>query len=43
MFDSLAEAYYVQGNKSKALENYTIALKLDPKLESARKMIQELK
>lgn len=43
MFDSLAEAYYVQGNKSKALENYTIALNLDPKLESARKMIQELK
>jgi len=43
MFDSLAEAYYVEGNRSKALENYIIALKLDPNLESARKMIQELK
>lgn len=43
MFDSLGEAYYVQGNKSKALENYKLALKLDPSLESARKMIKELK
>jgi tetratricopeptide (TPR) repeat protein len=43
MFDSLGEAYYVQGNKSKALENYTIAFKLDPSSESAKKMIQELK
>jgi len=43
MFDSLGEAYYVQGNKSKALENYTIAFKLDPSLESAKKMIQELR
>lgn len=43
MFDSLAEAYYVQGNKQKALEYYTIALKLDPSLTSAKKMIEELK
>lgn len=43
MFDSLGEAYYVQGNKAKALENYTIAFKLDPGLESAKKMIQELR
>jgi len=43
MFDSLGEAYYTQGNKAKALENYTIALKLDPSLESAKKMLQELK
>lgn len=43
MFDSLGEAYYVQGNKGKALENYTIAFKLDPSSESAKKMIQELK
>lgn len=43
MFDSLAEAYYVQGNNGEALENYTIAFKLDPSLESAKKMIQKLK
>ena len=43
MFDSLGEAYFTQGNKAKALENYTIALKLDPTLESAKKMLQELK
>ena len=43
MFDSLGEAYYVQGNNGKALENYTIAFKLDPSLESAKKMIQELR
>lgn len=43
MFDSLGEAYYVQGNKSKALENYIIAFKLDPSLDSAKQMIQELK
>jgi cytochrome c-type biogenesis protein CcmH/NrfG len=43
MFDSLGEAYYVQGNKGKALENYTIAFKLDPSLESAKKMVQELR
>ena len=43
MFDSLGEAYAVQGDKEKALENYEIALKLDPTLESAQKMIKELK
>lgn len=43
MHDSLGEAYYVQGNKVKALEHYTLALKLDPSLESAKKMIAELK
>ncbi|TDO20216.1 beta-lactamase [Pedobacter duraquae] len=43
MYDSLGEAYYVQGDKSKALENYVIALKLDPTLDSAKKMVAELK
>lgn len=41
-FDSLGEAYYRQGNRDKALENYTQALKLAPNLESARNMIAEL-
>lgn len=43
MFDSLAEAYYKQGNKEEALKNYTIALKLNPALELACKMIDKLK
>lgn len=43
VFDSLGEAYYVQGSKSKALEYYIIAFKLDASLESAKKMIRELK
>lgn len=43
VFDSLGEAYYTKGDKVKALENYTIALKLDPTLDSAEKMIKELK
>lgn len=43
MIPNLGEAFYVQGNKSIALENYTKAFKLDPSLESAKKMIQELK
>ncbi|MDF7811606.1 serine hydrolase [Hymenobacter sp. YC55] len=42
VFDSLGEAYYKQGNKEKALEKYTQALKLSPGLGSAQKMIAEL-
>ncbi|UOQ64249.1 serine hydrolase [Hymenobacter volaticus] len=41
-FDSLGEAYYRQGNKEKALEKYTQALKLSPGLGSAQKMVAEL-
>lgn len=41
-FDSLGEAYYKQGNKEKALEKYTQALKLSPGLGSAQKMVAEL-
>lgn len=43
VYDSLGEAYYIGGNKSKALENYSMALKLDPTLASAKKMVGELK
>jgi|GEM_PF-4938389 len=42
MFDSLREAYYILGNKRKDFKSYTIAFKLDPSLESAKK-IQKLK
>ena len=41
-FDSLAEGYYQQGDKAKALENYSQALKLNPNLASAKKMLAEL-
>lgn len=43
VFDSLGEAYYIQGDKVKALENYAIALKLSPDSESAQKMVKKLK
>jgi len=42
VFDSLGEGYYRAGRKSEALANYKKAVNLDPKLESARKMIAEL-
>lgn len=43
VFDSLGEAYYALGNKDKAREQYAQALKLDPNLASAKKMMAELK
>lgn len=42
VFDSLGEAYYLSGDKPQALANYNQALKLNPMLESARKMVGEL-
>jgi CubicO group peptidase (beta-lactamase class C family) len=43
LFDSLAEAYMLKGDKEKAVENLNIALKLDPALESSKAMLRELK
>ncbi|RYY62255.1 MAG: tetratricopeptide repeat protein [Chitinophagaceae bacterium] len=43
VFDSLAEAYYADGNKAKALENYKKALELDPTNETAKRIVEELK
>eukprot|EP01132_Coremiostelium_polycephalum_P012204 gene12204-14923_t len=42
VFDSLAEAYYKQGNKVKALLNYRQSFRLDPTNETAKKIIAEL-
>jgi len=42
VYDSLGEAYYAQGNKEKALQNYTRSLQLDPTNEVAKKVIAEL-
>ncbi|WP_051189481.1 serine hydrolase domain-containing protein [Daejeonella oryzae] len=42
VFDSLAEAYLMLGDKVKALANYQKAVALNPALESAKKMVAEL-
>ncbi|RKR82748.1 tetratricopeptide repeat protein [Mucilaginibacter gracilis] len=42
VFDSLAEAYYKQGNKPKALLNYKRLLQLDPTNQTAKDVIAEL-
>lgn len=41
-FDSLGEAYYNKGDKTKALLNYKRSLQLDPTNETAKKVIKEL-
>ncbi|MEM7104756.1 MAG: serine hydrolase [Bacteroidota bacterium] len=42
VWDSLAEAWLEQGDKSKAIENYKKALSVDPSLPSAKKMLKQL-
>ena len=42
-WDSLAEAYYVNGEKAKALECFKKALKLDPNNSELKKKIKKLK
>ncbi len=42
-WDSLGEAYFVNHDKENALKSYTKALKLNPKSESAKTMIQKIK
>ena len=41
-FDSLAEAYMLQGNKRKATENYQKSLSMNPDNDNARKMLKKL-
>lgn len=41
-WDSLGEAYFEQGDKENSRTAYEQALLLDPELESARKMLEEL-
>jgi tetratricopeptide (TPR) repeat protein len=43
VYDSLGEAYMKDGNKEQAIKNYEKSLKLDPKNDNAKKMIEELK
>lgn len=42
-WDSIVEAYYVNGEKSKALECIEKALKLDPNNSDLKKKIKKLK
>ena len=42
VYDSLAEAYLLSGDKDKAIENYRRALAIDPKMESARQALKQL-
>lgn len=41
-FDSLGEAYMLNNNKEKAIENYQKALQLDPGMESAKQALKRL-
>lgn len=43
VYDSLAEAYMVKGEKAQAIKNYRRSLKLDPDNQSAIEMIRKLK
>jgi len=42
VYDSLAEAYLLSGDKEKAIENYRRALAIDPKMESAKQALKQL-
>lgn len=43
LYDSLAEAYYLNKDYNKALLNYTKTLELDPKNENAKVIIEKIK
>jgi tetratricopeptide (TPR) repeat protein len=41
-YDSLGEAYMINGNKELAIKNYKKSLELNPKNNSALKMLKKL-
>jgi len=43
VYDSIGEAYMTNGDTKLAIKNYEISLKLDPKNENAKKMLEKLK
>lgn len=43
VWDSLGEAYFINGDKENALKSYQKALELDPNLSSSKEMVQKLK
>jgi len=42
-YDSLGEAYMINGDTKLAIKNYEISLKLNPKNDNAKKMIESMK
>lgn len=42
-YDSLGEAYMVDGDKERSIENYERSLKLDPKNQNAAEMLRKIK
>jgi peptidylprolyl isomerase len=42
VYDSLAEAYLVSGNRDNAIENYKKALAIDPNMDNARRALKRL-
>ncbi len=42
-FDSLGEAYYLNGDKEKAIRNYQKSLELNPQNDNARQMLEKMK
>ena len=42
VYDSLAEAYLLSGDKEKAIENYRRAVAIDPTMESAKQALKQL-
>ena len=42
VYDSLGEAYMIDGNKELAASNYNKSLELNPKNDNARKMLENL-
>jgi tetratricopeptide (TPR) repeat protein len=43
VYDSLGEAFMMQGDKEKAIENYERALAIDPKMQSPTRALKKLR
>lgn len=43
VYDSLAEAYMVKGDKELAIKNYEKSLELNPKNENAKEQLKKIK
>ena len=43
VYDSLGEAYMINGDTKLAIKNYEISLRINPKNDNAKKMIEKMK